>query len=235
MASKLKSFKIFTTSASPLRVILLIRLLFGSYINVSKSKLVRCLIRLYCICICLVISTLYIFSHFGHNISHSHHFVYMEYICNFIIYFIFADEHFFKYCSAIKISDKIIGFKNISLFTNYMYLIIFVAILTRLSIAIIRTTFDVSIVESYSNNFVLFSLDLNHITIIIIFSILHSRVKLLRKFLERNVIPVYITRKNEVMINIKRVRKSLYNYNNLLDHMEFIDTQMQYLVILDLS
>lgn len=232
MISKLKKF---VNKIEPsndlwlLKIIAILRLFFGFFTNIYKSKPLSYVIKLYCITVSTALNAFY-YTYFIRS-NRSYFFVFLEYTITVIVYLVFADEKFWNYCSAIKTSDKIMSFKKIPLIPSYVHLIIFINALMRVFIAVIRSIHNSGNVYVFcSITLVVTSLDLNQITIIIIFSIMQSRIKQLKMFLNKISVPINIAGKNEVAVSIKNIRKSLYNYNNLLDNMTYVDKQLKYLV-----
>ncbi|XP_075984936.1 uncharacterized protein LOC142982359 [Anticarsia gemmatalis] len=74
----------------------------------------------------------------------------------------------------------------------------------------------------------LLAINFNNIVVLIMFSFLQSRLKLLRTVLERNVVPVNSVGSSNVGGNIKTTRKCLYNYDRLLDNILIVDKELQY-------
>ena len=219
------------SSTKFIKLIILCQVLLGRYFNLGQSKLRCFFIKLYCICFSLTISTLLYFR--VDSIYTFVTFVYIEYMCIVVIALFNTDDYFFNFYNSIRINDRIIGFKKISLFTKYLSAIIITTAILRLFLTVMRY---LSTPNDYFDTLVsmvlmLVCIDLSHIFVVIIFSILHVRIKILRSFLEKNDIPIIIIGRNEVDISIKNIRKSLYYYDNLLDNMELVDHQVQYQVM----
>ncbi|XP_075984935.1 uncharacterized protein LOC142982358 [Anticarsia gemmatalis] len=141
----------------------------------------------------------------------------------------FGQQNLLKYWSAMKTCDTIMGFKKIPLIPYYAPIFVSIAV----SIASIVMTFSppLTLTLFFFRFFAFLSMDFNYLYIIIVFAILHYRLKLLRQFLEKNSIPVIITRNCKVSNSVRNVRKSLYNYNRLLDNLLIVDSQLQYLLV----
>lgn len=74
------------------------------------------------------------------------------------------------------------------------------------------------------------ALDLSQIKFMIMFFIMHSRMKQLRIFLESDNVSINFTGRNEVACSIRRIRKTLHNYDNLLDIMRCHGNKLQLVV-----
>lgn len=74
------------------------------------------------------------------------------------------------------------------------------------------------------------ALDLNFSIHVLVFLLLHNRMKRLRIYLESNSVPVNITGRDEVEICVKNIRQSLNYYSSLLNIFGRMDKQLQFLV-----
>ena len=232
MKLKLKRFK---TKCLPsdwaLGSIGLFRLFLGNYANVSESRPIIYLIKLYCIFFSSSIVGIYFSEVFENDALYIYFVSIIEYVLSTIIFFIYGNKAYKDYISAIRSHDRIMGFKYTSMFTNYLHLIIFFNSLTRIVYGLIHAILKLTTIYGYfSIFFIVISLDLNSYTIIFMFSIIQNRINHLRKFLASNSVPINIVGKDDVAHSIRNVRKSLLYYNNLLDAFQNINEQLQYLV-----
>lgn len=220
---------------SSLKFMFLLRLLVGNYYTVSKSKLCCILIRLYCLTIGSTCSICYFYRYCienGFRVSLNRPFVFagVDYALNVVFSLILADKHIFKYWNAMKTTDRVMGFKKVPLMTKFGYISFVTILLVRFLTAIVQGYIRSYDLRFFNTLFILLSTDLNHIVFIITFSILHSRMRLLRLCLEKVQVPVNIVEQNTITVSIYQTKKSLYNYDNLLDNMLITDKQLQYQV-----
>lgn len=219
---------------SIIKTIFLSRLMFGNYFKISESKIVCILIRLYCICIIAFINYFYIkdYARNGYRLDYSKPYVYVhsEYISNIVSSFIFRENYIFEYYASIKIGDSLMGFKKISIVPKSFYFIIVLFALNRFSLTMVMLLYATSDKIFFACRcLTIISLDLNNMVFIAIFSLLHSRVKLLRKNFEGFFTPVTVRGCNEVTFN-KKIKKCLYYYNYLMDNIFKVQEYFQYTV-----
>ncbi|PZC70764.1 hypothetical protein B5X24_HaOG200948 [Helicoverpa armigera] len=214
-----------------IQIIALLRLLLGNYINLGHSKLTRFLTKLYCVCVCSSIVSMYILSLSERALFPVYSFIIIDYTCAVILSIIFGYDRYPAFLAANMTNDRIIGFKiNLSL-TNYAILSIYGSAFLRICLIIAHfLSHPSSILAFCSITCAIAATDVNYIAVIIIFTMLHRRMKNLRTFLETNSIPINITGQDEIAISITNVRKSLLYYNNLLDNFQSLDELLQYAV-----
>lgn len=210
-----------------LKAIYLFRIMFGNYYIVSSSKLICLAIRLYCICV--ISLTFYILVEQISTI-----FILLEYVLNIIISWTYNEQFLLRYFTAVKTCDAIMGYKNIPIVPNYFYFIVYAIVILRTTNNIVGCIIGKTV--SWAHYFLRFGIllnaDLSYLSPIIIFSMLHYRFMLLKQFCEKNlIISVNISRNENIIGSIRNIKKSLYNYNHLLDNILNVNRQMQYMVI----
>ncbi|PZC80540.1 hypothetical protein B5X24_HaOG200945 [Helicoverpa armigera] len=200
--------------------------------NITESKTICYFMKLYCICFSAVVIANFYFIEVHEKNIYSLIFVsIVEYALISSLSLIYGFNLFLNFFTAIKTNDRIIGFERMSLITRYSYLIIFVNSVMRY---VITVSFGSTYIHSLLEHFFVFlaaiALDLYYVTIIILFALIQNRMKCLRLFLASNSVPICITARNNVANSIRNVRKSLVYYNNLLDYLEGLGQQLQYMV-----
>lgn len=221
-----KSIKKKVSSEWFLKTFTFLRILVGCYCNVRTTRLVHLAIRLYCVSVALMVVS-YI-SNIIANKSTPLGIHFSEYIIVVVINFVYADDDVKNFCSNIKINDKILGTKKLPLISNWVYLMVLPTIVIGSVDFFIRFTTESYLkVELFITRIMALTLDLNQLKIIIIFSIMQSRMKQLRNFLESDNISINFTGRDEVASSIRRIRKTLHHYDSLLDIMRRLDKQLQ--------
>ncbi|PZC80219.1 hypothetical protein B5X24_HaOG200965 [Helicoverpa armigera] len=206
------------------------RAFLGCYKKISESKLICFLFRIYCIFISFTLVAYY----FRDNIdtgSSSHMLVIIEYIIIVIFHMFTGDTYMRTFVNAIKMNDRIMGFKGIPTFTKYVYLLMFLGTVSKTVAGSFRYMYSLAtLLRCLTIGAILVSVDFNQLTIIISFSMLHYRMKVLRRFIDSNSVPVNITGRDKVAISIRNTKMSLFYYNNLLDSLQLINKELQFLV-----
>ncbi|CAH0596197.1 unnamed protein product [Chrysodeixis includens] len=228
MAFKLKYlFKTESLCVGFLKYISFLGLLLGCYKNISQSKLVSRLLKLYCISLSLV--SIIVYNNYAVITKEMvfHCCSSVEFVINIIIHIIYGDEPFLNFCGAIGTFDRIMGFKKTKLFANYVYFMAFITIFLRLGIHVSRFFISDRTYTLCIETFVALSTDLSQIKTFIIFAMMHTRILLLKRYIQFNTLPLSIIGTNDVADSIKNIRKGLYYYNNILDNMQHVDMRLQ--------
>ncbi|KAF9813859.1 hypothetical protein SFRURICE_008014 [Spodoptera frugiperda] len=217
-----------------LKLLVILRLLLTNYTDISESRAKCYILKFYCISIWFCISLFYFYDVFARNAFGIYSLCVVEYTLCGIANFIGGDDFFFKFIRIIEINDRIIGFKKMSFFTKYLCAITVSNVTIRLFISITHAIVDPRPQYLFATvTFALLSTDINHIFNILIFSIIQNRMKQLQLFFKSIYIPVNISGRNEVEINIKSIRKGLLYYNNLLDNLRSISKSLQVLLFIN--
>ncbi|PZC80215.1 hypothetical protein B5X24_HaOG200961 [Helicoverpa armigera] len=209
------------------KFITILRCLLGNYREVSKWKPICYLFKLYCIFICSVIVVSFYLSHYSSNFTN--YIVILEYVAIVFFHFVCGDNYIMSFFSDVKINDRIMGFEEIRL-PNYVCYVGFAGLLLRSTVSIIRIPIVGNSLRYYSITSAILSTDINQLTVIVIFSIIQDRIKTVSTFIASNSVPVNITGRDEVAISMRNVKKSMLYYNNLLDSLQHINKQLQFLV-----
>lgn len=221
---------------SVFKLLMIIRLFFGNYCNLSSSRIINLAIRLYTVVICVVFGAIRLYEK---NSLLIQVLTSVEFIVNCILTQITSEKYFFKFCANIKAIDKNMGFKNLSLPTPTFMLISFLIIAGRLYllsyIFTIGTvfTYEFSQLHVAATGFTLFAIDLNQLTIIMIFAIMFDRMKILKKEFEGYTVSVNIVGRREINQQINRLKRYRMYYTDLLNTLHGVDNELQLLVIVD--
>lgn len=158
-----------------LKIMAITRLVLGHYSNISGLKSISNLLKFYCILVCFSFSLVYFWDVCNKRLMSFHSISIFENIFISIIYFYHGDQLFTKFFSAIETNDRIVGFKNISLIPSYVYDILTFNVLMRIVNCLSYAAAGLrSYITFYNMNFVLFALSINHLTIIVIFSVMQN-------------------------------------------------------------
>lgn len=216
-----------------IKLILIIRCLLGLYSDFSTNRIIRNIIKVYCVFICSLIQIISTAA-----ISNSAKFViylsmYIEYTVN-MIYSVTTDDKFFY-----KIRSNMLLF-NPSLQSNIRYteripisctLFLGVIILTGINWAVY---YEVCDFITCLSNFVLLSFAylLLSFNTLILYELFLGRIKFLKKSLETNLKNSYTSRRNLVAVNTKHVKKCLEDYKNVVILFESQNLNVKSMVIL---
>lgn len=214
------------------KIITFLHIVLGCYCNIHVSRPIRFFLRLYCIFFCTALLFLLYLNGFLFRIPKN--FLIVIYVLMVVFHLFNGDKYILLFFRNIKIRDKIIGFKNVSLITRYVYLLVFLNAILRTFVTIYQNTYSFNNPNMYGFNticFLFISMDLSQSKVVIVFSIIHCRIKLLRKFLESSFVSIYVTERSVLDMNIRNLRKVLHYYDSLMDIMRSIDRPLQFVVI----
>lgn len=214
-----------------LKILMLFRLVFGNYFRLSSNRYINFLVKSYCSTFTILLSVMC-----GKRLKNDSPYMLSltEYILNKILNYATSEGYIFKYCNSIKTCDKIMGFKKLPIITIDVFIAIIITVITRTAITIyfgFLFPFDKYQVVLYVGCIV-FSNDLNSLTIMNVFGLLNNRMNLLRKSLEAMTVPINIIGKNEVAPKVRLVRNAFRYYSNLLDNLDSVNHCVQYSVSL---
>lgn len=229
-----------------IKILMALLIVFGQYIKLNSLKITSVFIRIYCTCVTLfsVYYTIFNMGLIQSNVRSvtSNTLMVMQYLCWFCTSQFTSRVYLSTYTQTILTCDTLMGHtKNVFEINNLYIVMIITKCLSLLSlinnglfssfwIDLYLRDITKGILISISHYFVMFSNDLAPFTITWVVGMLHYRLMLLRKTLERNTVPVNIVGKDKIQPKLRLVRKCLINYNNLLDAFDGVDFQMQFTV-----
>ncbi|KAG6443565.1 hypothetical protein O3G_MSEX002902, partial [Manduca sexta] len=219
--SRFKMLKFYNRYISSFNIIMFIRIIFGNYHPIAKSKKISMLLKLYCVSVPLVVIWMSIESVDVSPIPVIHC------IINIIFNLISEENYLIKYCNTIKINDVIMGFKKTVTLNKRLAYALTILFLSKSAVYIAYWYVSSNYRKCFIISFVEYSIDLNEITNLMIFGLMYDRMRLIRIYLEGVTTSVNIIRKDEIAANIRRVKIFLKCYNNLLDNLDSIETQLQ--------
>ncbi|PZC80218.1 hypothetical protein B5X24_HaOG200964 [Helicoverpa armigera] len=202
------------------------RLLLGVYVKISESKLICVFIRFYCICIFFVFASIFTYNPENYSVL----FEAAEYVF-LVIYHFICENNSFVFIDVIKINDRVMGFKETPLVNKYLSFYMVLNSVLRYTTGQLRYTYHfVSWNEHISLGIALISVDISMWGSIAILTMIHDRIKILRKFIQSNKVSVNITGRDEVFISLRNIKKSLHYYDKLLDSLDLVNNQLQFQV-----
>ncbi|KAG6443553.1 hypothetical protein O3G_MSEX002933, partial [Manduca sexta] len=206
---------------SPFNIMMFVRMIFGNYHPIAKSKLISIFLKLYCVSVAFVLiwCTAVYFEFYLILTFHC--------IINIIFNLITNEKYLIKYYNTIKINDVIMGFKKTSELDKRIAYVVTILFFIKLATYAVYYFVSTNRTTGYFTLFVSYSIDLNYIAIVMIFALMYDRMGLLKIYLEGVTTSVIIVQRDEIAANIRRVKKFLKYYNNLLDNFDFIETQLQ--------
>ena len=224
MSQKLRKYFRKLTISPLLNSVLISQILFGNYCGISDSTPVCFLLRGYCIVIVFSIIFFHVYNYGSNWLIVC---LIFEYAFNAVFFFITGQEYIFRYYNAIRTCDTVMGFKNIPLIRWHTVVCLLIVVFHSFFTVYVGRGFAIAYIPTI---ILLFMTDSNRFMASIYYSSILIRVKLLRKTLEYNFVPVNIIRKDEVDKTVRSIRKGLCYYNNLMDTVRCFDTQMQCVV-----
>lgn len=204
-----KSFKRLLTTMS------ILRLVFGIYTNISSSKFICCILKMYSIATCIFILLTWCTSNLYYDLAIIFISVMIEYVCVIIINLFRGDNYLRSFVNDVIARDKILGLKNTPVLSNSLTSTIVLISALRLVTIILRSCMGASSwIVFFDISFVLIVIDLNILSIFIVFGILQNRLRILKMLLQSNSVSVNITRSDHVTVAIRNVKKILYYYKS---------------------
>nr|BAW33747.1 gustatory receptor 29 [Bombyx mori] len=216
LRSKKSRFKLFSFE----RMIKILLMICGHYVQTDSSNVVSSIHRLFSIAITICLCPNFEFNPFYFHVIES---VLYSILSQFTQY-----GFFFRFCSTIKTFDLLSGFKQIPLYTKRVCFFLLITLFMRLFTVLIHFLAYQSKFVTFCAFIIMLSANTGHILMTIMFSTLHTRMKSIQKLFANNPIPVNIVGKNENASHIKRVRKGLICYNNLLDTLKDAEKEIQF-------
>ncbi|KAG6443555.1 hypothetical protein O3G_MSEX002898, partial [Manduca sexta] len=220
--SPFKMLKLDSGFFSPFNIIMFVRLIFGNYHPIAKSKQVLMLLKLYCVSVAFVLIWLSLTKSFKYYLI-----LVFQCIINIIFNLITNEKYFIKYYNTIKINDVIMGFKRTSALNKRIAYVVTILFFIKFFTYTVYYSTSTNVTIIYLTTFVSYSIDLNYIAIVMIFALMYDRMHLLKIYLEGVTTAVNIVRRDEIAANTRHVKKFLIYYNNLLDNFDSIETQLQ--------
>ncbi|KAG6443557.1 hypothetical protein O3G_MSEX002883, partial [Manduca sexta] len=219
--SRFKMLKLDSGFFSPFNVIMFIRLIFGNYHPIAKSKQISIILKLYCVSVAFVLIWFIAMCFEFYLIS------VFQCIINIIFNLITNEKYLIKYYNTIKINDVIMGFKRTFALNKGIAYVVTILFFIKLATYAVYYFMSTNYTTICFTLFVSYSIDLNYVAIVIIFALMYDRMRLLKIYLEGVTTSVIIVKRDEIAANIRRVKKFLKYYNNLLDNFDSIETQLQ--------
>ncbi|PZC80212.1 hypothetical protein B5X24_HaOG200958 [Helicoverpa armigera] len=198
----------------------LTRNLLGYYTKLVDSKYVCYFCKFYCVFVnfYLVTQTYYL-----HGFFSVRDLIVFQYSVGAIISFLKADVCGVVFFKHLKTSDAIMGFENVSFGKRSVIAPLYFLYIAR-QIMVYIIWFDAM---SFPVYFMCAASDLNSLLISIYLISIFGRMKLLKKTLENNLVPVNIVGKEQLDKNVNIVRKCVGYYTNMIDAWNIIDNDMQ--------
>lgn len=204
--------------------------MIGNYITVTESKLINCLLRIYCVSVFISVIHGYI-QYIYTTITFSLTFHIVEYVTIFVAQFINGENCLKIFITTLQTYDRIKGYSKIPLFDYNTWIIIAFILIFRITGFILRLGSNtIDKVEICEMTLMLLSMDLNLLTISVVYMICYGRLKLLRKSMERNDVGINIAMGDSVAETIRNIKTNVLYYCHLLDSVQKIDKHLQLLV-----
>lgn len=198
-----------------IKVISIIRVVFGMYSEVCRNFYVSILIKLYCIIatICLV--------YYGRGILSIQDLI--DYSVASILSILSQNQHFLMFLSKINIIDDELDFKGDFMeghITFYVFFALMVIKYSTIAAYVAKIPFPIPLKIHVVMLFSSTSLSISQFPVIIIFEILWHRIKFLRKTMKYTLVSFRVRDKRLNENNLKIIVYYLKIYSKLLDNLD---------------
>lgn len=233
--------KVFKTNSLLIEIAIIkfLHFIFGQYYEISSSKVFSVIHRIYCILITILIT--WFLSNTITNIDQSS-------IVKLILCIILSQNltwslasqltnqaYLSSYLLRLRTYDVIMGYKKHIFESKSTIIIMLISFVGKIYYFI--DYLNASIPFKFSVLFNIFKIhicfvaaEIHKYKLMLALGLLQTRLKLLRKTLEQNTIPVNIVGQNMIIQKLQNARKCLLNYNSLLSTFDDIDAHAQYTV-----
>lgn len=230
-----------------INIVMALNILFSQYLNVSRSKVVCALLRLYCI-FSLIYATFYSIVYICFLYQNDPKGV--SYNMLITIQFIFwtmasltsSENYISTYTRAIFSCDSFMGYTKLVIQTKYMFtftmLCIFLSLLSLFFDAFVSQFWTSwfaktgsTVLNLLSQWFINQSLELPLLRLFVVVGLLQNRLMKLRKALEKDItVSEGINGENYTEIKMNVVRKCIITYKSLLDAFDNVYGHMHRIV-----
>lgn len=233
--------KVFKTNSLLIEIAIIkfLHFIFGQYYEISSSKVFSVFHRIYCILITILIT--WFLSNTVKNIDQSS-------IVKFILCIILSQNltwslasqltnqaYLSSYLLRLRTYDVIMGYKKHIFESKSTIIIMLFSFVAKIYYFIDYLNASIPFKFAVLFNIFKFQIcfvaaDIHKYKLMLALGLLQTRLKLLRKTLEQNTIPVNIVGQNMIQQKLRNARKCLLYYNNLLSTFDDIDAHAQYTV-----
>lgn len=217
-----------------IKIVMALSILFSQYSNLSHSKVICAVLRLYCI-VTFLFATFYSIIYISYLLSYDpkgvgyNTMITIEYIIWCFVSQTTSDNYISTYTRAILCCDSFMGYAKLVIQIKYVFILTMLCIiLSTISLycdAFVSQFWTNWFAETRHHVFILLSqwfmmqsIEVPVIRVFVVVGLLQNRLMMLRQTLENHfAVSVYMTREDDIESKFRIVRKCIITYKNLLD------------------